>query len=155
MNLPQVISGQPSYLLWLVAGMFCLFLNLLVFEPTIAALGIAAIITAIAALSINSFGIQLLIWSILSVALAVILRGMVPRESHDLDPPTKAEVSVSIPRGGMGEVAYEGTLWSARCQVSDVAIVAGQTVYVVGRQDNTLLVMPTPYAGSNAVNRTA
>jgi membrane protein implicated in regulation of membrane protease activity len=135
--------------------MFCLFLNLLVFEPTIAALGIAAIITAIAALSINSFGIQLLIWSILSVALAVILRGMVPRESHDLDPPTKAEVSVSIPRGGMGEVAYEGTLWSARCQVSDVAIAAGQTVYVVGRQDNTLLVMPTPYAGSNAVNRTA
>jgi membrane protein implicated in regulation of membrane protease activity len=135
--------------------MFCLFLNLLVFEPTIAALGIAAIITAIAALSINSFGIQLLIWSILSVALAVILRGMVPRESRDLDPPTKAEVSVSIPRGGMGEVAYEGTLWSARCQVSDVAIAAGQTVYVVGRQDNTLLVMPTPYAGSNAVNRTA
>lgn len=135
--------------------MFCLFLNLLVFEPTIAALGIAAIITAIAALSINSFGIQLLIWSILSVALAVILRGMVPRESHDLDPPTKAEVSVSIPRGGLGEVAYEGTLWSARCQVSDVAIAAGQTVYVVGRQDNTLLVMPTPYAGSNAVNRTA
>lgn len=153
MNVPQVISGQPSYLLWLAAGIFCLFLNLLVFEPTIAALGIAAIITAIAALTIKSFGIQLLIWSILSVALAILLRGMVPRESHDLDPPTEAEVSVSIPQGGLGEVAYEGTLWTARCQISDVAIAAGQTVYVVGRQDNTLLVMPAPYAGNQVVNR--
>ncbi len=155
MNLPQVISSQPYYLLWLAAGMFCLFLNLWVFEPTIAALGVAAIITAIAALSINSFGIQLLIWGILSVALAILLRGMVPRGSRDLDPPTEAEVSVSIPKGGMGEVAYEGTLWTARCQVSDVAIAAGQTVYVVGRQGNTLLVMPAPYSGTKVIDRTA
>ncbi|WP_448604974.1 NfeD family protein [Thermoleptolyngbya sp.] len=148
----QSVFNQPAYLLWLVGGMCCLFLNLLVFEPTITALGIAAIITSIAALSLPSVGLQMMLWGILSVALAIVMRGMVPQSSKDLAAPSEAQVSVTIPRGGVGEVTYEGTIWSARSQVSDVAIAVGQTVHVVGRQGNTLIVLPAGFVQDSPVS---
>lgn len=118
---------------------------MLVGEPTLSALGIGAFITAIASLTVKDPGIQWLIWGILSVALAVVFRGLVPKESKDLAPSTEAEVSKAIPSGGLGEVTYEGSYWSARCQISDVAIAVGQTVHVIGRQGNTLIVLPTTF----------
>jgi membrane protein implicated in regulation of membrane protease activity len=118
---------------------------MLIVDPTLSALGISAIITAIASLSVNSLGIQLLIWGILSIALAVIFRGLVPRESKDLLPSVEAEVSQTIPKGGLGEVSYEGSYWSARCQISDISVDKGQIVHVVGRQGNTLIVLPVSF----------
>lgn len=141
------LYSQPPYQIWLLAGLLGLGVNLLLFEPTIAALSIAAIITSIAALSINSVTVQILIWAILSVTIALVLRGFVPAESAPgLEDPAEAEVCTTIPRGGTGEVSYEGSYWSARCQISDVAISAGQTVHVIGREGNTLIVMPIPSA---------
>lgn len=139
------ISSQNVHLVWLVLGMVLLAVSLLVFEPIIAALGFAAIITAIAALSVKSFSTQLLLWGILSTSLAIVMRGMVPKVSKELEPPSEGDVSMTIPRGGLGEVEYEGTTWSARCQLSDVAITAGQRVHVVGRQGNTLIVLPMTF----------
>lgn len=143
MNISQLLSAQPAHITWLVAGLGCLVVGVLVVEPTLSALGIAAIITAIASLSISQFGVQLLIWGILSVALAVVFRGFVPRESKDLLPSTEAVVATAIPPGGVGEVSYEGSFWSARSTLPDVAIAVGQTVQVVGRQGNTLVVAPS------------
>lgn len=124
---------------------------MLIAEPTLSALGIAGIITAIASLTIDELGVQLLIWGVLSVALAVVFRGLVPRESKDLLPALEAEVSQLIPKGGAGEVHYEGSYWAARCQISDIAIDAGQTVQVVGRQGNTLVVLPTTFPDEDAI----
>lgn len=139
------IVNQPAHILWLIFGLGCLGISLLAFEPTVAALGLAAVITAIVALSVQQFGVQLLLWGILSTALAIVMRGLVPKESPDLKPSDEAEVSLTIPPGGEGEVSYEGSLWSARCQISDTAIAAGQLVYVVGRHGNTLIVLPIRY----------
>lgn len=144
-TMQQWFLGQPAHVLWLLFGLGCLGVSLVAFEPTVAAFGLAAIITAIAAFSVPAFGVQLLIWGILSIALAVVMRGLVPKESKALKPPEEGEVSIAIPPGGEGEVSYEGTFWSARCQISDIAIPAGQMVQVVGRQGNTLIVMPTTY----------
>ncbi len=149
MDLLQWITTQPGYLLWVLVGVLLLAVTLLVFEPTIVALGVAAMITGVAAFTVRDFGLQLLLWGVLSICLSAVLRAFVPRESRDLRPPSKAEVSISIPAGGEGEVTYEGTFWSARCQVSDVAIAAGSRVFVLGRQGNTLIVMPeTPTSPS-------
>jgi membrane protein implicated in regulation of membrane protease activity len=76
------------------------------------------------------------------------MRGMVPKESSDLRPSTEAEVVIDIPPGYAGEVAYEGSLWKARCQVSDIAIPTGEQVHVVGRRGNTLIVIPTRFLDS-------
>ncbi|MBD1910745.1 MULTISPECIES: NfeD family protein [unclassified Leptolyngbya] len=139
------LYSQPPYQIWLLAGLLGLGVNLLLFEPTIAALSLAAIITSIAALSIVNVTVQILVWATLSVTIALVLRGFVPAQSAPgLEEPSDAEVRITIPRGGTGEVTYEGSFWSARCQISDVTIGAGQTVHVVGREGNTLIVMPIP-----------
>jgi membrane protein implicated in regulation of membrane protease activity len=143
-DLTQTLSN--IHILWLVGGFVFLGLGLVIGEPVAAALGIAAIITAIAALSVPSIIMQLLIWGVLSVALSIVLRGMVPKVSKDLRSNIEATVSETIPKGGLGVVAYEGAIWKARCQISDIAITSGQIVHVVGRQGNTLIVLPTTFA---------
>ncbi len=143
----QWISTQPAYMVWLLLGLMLLATSTIALEPIVAAIGIAAIVTAIAALTVPSVAIQLLIWGLLSVAMAMLLRSFVPKQSQDLSPPSEGQVSATIPRGGVGEVSYEGSYWSARCQVSDVTLTAGETVYVVGRQGNTLIVLPIGQRG--------
>ncbi|NEQ97149.1 MAG: NfeD family protein [Cyanothece sp. SIO2G6] len=139
------LSNQPNYNLWLFGGLVGLAFGMFIGEPGIAAIGLAAIITAIAAITIPQLSLQLIIWVILSLALAVVMRGMVPQESSELKPSTEAEVVIDIPPGYVGEVAYEGSLWRARCQVSDIAIPTGEQVQVVGRKGNTLIVIPTRF----------
>ncbi len=147
-DLLESLSSQPAHTLWLLSGLCFLGLEMLVGEPSIAALGLAAIITAVVALSVKTVSTQILIWGILAIALSVLFRGMMPNESKDLSHPTEALVAASIPPGGVGQVTYEGTIWMARCQISDVAIASGQTVHVVGRQANTLIVLPTVFPDS-------
>jgi membrane protein implicated in regulation of membrane protease activity len=142
----QALALSNIHILWLIGGFVFLALGLMIGEPVAAALGIAAIITAIAALTVSSISIQLLIWGVLSIALSVVLRGMVPKKSKDLRSNIEAIVSETIPKGGLGVVSYEGAIWKARCQISDITVTPGQTVHVVGRQGNTLLVMPTTFA---------
>lgn len=155
MDFLELLQSQPAHILWLLAGLGFLGIAMMIAEPTISALGFAAIITAIAALTVSQFGTQLLIWGILSVSLAGVLQGLVPRESKELEPATEAEVSEAIPPNGVGEVTYEGSYWRARCQVSDVAIAVGQIVHVIGRQGNTLIVLPSTFPDHSIFDQTA
>lgn len=142
MGLSELLRQQPAYLLWLLGGLGFVGMAMLVGEPTLAALGFAAVITAIVAITIPTFGVQLFVWAILSFSLAIVFRGLVPRQAQSLQPSQEGKVITHIPPRGEGEVSYEGTYWQARCQISDMAIAVGTTVYVVGRQGNTLIVLP-------------
>jgi membrane protein implicated in regulation of membrane protease activity len=144
-NFLQLFSSQPAHILWVLSGLMFLILCIPIGEPGIAALGFAAILTAIVSLTVPDFTVQLLIWGVLAISLALIMRGMMPNQSRELDPPAEAKVSESIPPGGLGEVAYEGSLWRARCQVSDIEIGVGQIVHVIDRQGNTLIVLPSTF----------
>ena len=135
----------PAHTLWLLGGMLCLALGMLIPEPSIPALGIAAIITAIAALNVPSALAQMLLWGVLSLTLASFMRWLMPKEAKTLKHDTEAWVRTAIPVAGVGRVIYEGALWQARCQMQDVAIAPQQRVYVVGREGTTLLVIPTNY----------
>lgn len=139
------IASQSSHTLWILGGVAFLGLGLFVGEPSLAAIGLAAIITAIAALSVPSVSIQLILWSVLSVSLAVVMRGMVPQQETDFRRQVEAEVTDLIPPGRAGEVAFEGSLWKAKCQIPDVEVPAGEIVHVVGRQANTLIVLPLSF----------
>ena len=129
--------------------MLCLALGTLIPEPSIPALGIAAIITAIAALSIPSPWAQMILWGVLSLSLSSLMRSLMPKEAKSLKHDTEAWVRTTIPANGIGRVIYEGTLWQARCQVPDIAIGPQQRVYVVDRQGNTLFVIPANYPDLN------
>ncbi len=142
MSIWDVLSNQSNHTLWLISGLVFLGLGALVGDPGVAAIGFAAIITAIVALSVPSLSIQLMIWSILSIALAVILRGLVSRKPQPMRWQTEAEVTTMIPEGRTGEVSFEGTLWQAKCDSPHLQVLKGELVNVVGRQGNTLIVMP-------------
>jgi membrane protein implicated in regulation of membrane protease activity len=146
-NLTELMTDQP-YALWLALGFLFLLLGTLVGEPVVASLGIAALITAMAALTVPSVTTQIVIWGVLSIALAVVLRGMVPKQAKDLLPSTHAMVTETIPSGGSGLVSYNGALWKARCQISDITLAPGEAVQVVSRQGLTLIVLPTTFPES-------
>lgn len=141
----QFLSEQRSYA-WLLAGLLFLGLGAVVGEPVVASLGIAALITAIAAITVKSLAIELILWGVLAICIIIVLRGMVPKENRDLSPDAEATVSEIIPKGGVGIVTYEGSLYKARCQISDIMIMPGEIVQVVARQGLTLIVMPTNFS---------
>jgi membrane protein implicated in regulation of membrane protease activity len=141
----QLLSEQRSYA-WLLAGLLFLGMGAMVGEPVVASLGIAALITAIAAITVKSLVLELVLWAVLTICLIIVMRGMVPKENRDLSPDAEATVSEIIPKGGVGIVTYEGSLYKARCQISDIMIMPGEIVQVVARQGLTLIVMPTNFA---------
>lgn len=53
----------------------------------------------------------------------------------------EAIVSEKILPGQPGRVRFQGTWWPARCE-QDLTLLAGEVVYVVGRENITLLVQP-------------
>lgn len=150
----QPLLSQPPHVLWLLTGLIFLVLCIPIAEPSIAALGFAALLTALISLYFPSVLIQIIVWGILTVGIALIFRGLVPNRSPQLEPSPIAEVSETIPPGGVGEVSYDGSLWRARCQISDVELRAGQPVHVVSRQGNTLTVLPATFQDQAVVDRT-
>jgi membrane protein implicated in regulation of membrane protease activity len=143
-TLPNLLALTVGPWPWLIWGLGLLGVSLLIPEPTIVSLGCASLVTALIALTITSLPKQLLVWGILSAAFILIFRGLVPRQARTLAPDRYARVREAIPAGGVGRVFYEGGLWQARCQISDVAIAPAETVTVVSRQGNTLIVTPLP-----------
>lgn len=133
-------------LLWLIAGVI-----LCVMEFTLPTafveftMGISAIVIALLLLAMPqlSFGVQVVLWLILSVGLTLVSRRFVSRKL----PPTmenevEAQTLTEIPAGEMGRVLYEGNSWAARCGDEAMAIAPSRRVLVVGRKGNTLIVMP-------------
>jgi membrane protein implicated in regulation of membrane protease activity len=127
---------------WLILGLILIAISLVIPNPITAAFGFAGLITALVALSVPILAKQLLIWAILSGAILLIFYGLVPQNSKSLESAQQAEVAVPILAGKVGKVMCNGVQWNARCQISDAVISAGQTVTIVGRQGNTLIVLP-------------
>lgn len=142
--LTQTVGPTP----WLVGGCFLLALSLLAPNPTTTALGLAGLVTSVVAVSISALPSQLLIWGVLSAAFTLIMRGLLPQESKELEAARTARVCDAIAPGEIGRVHYEGAIWHARCQISDVAIAPHAQVAVIERQGNTLIVMPIPTSRS-------
>lgn len=144
MNFAELLTLTVGPTPWLIGSCVLLGLSLMVPEPTTAALGLAGLVTAIATLRISALPSQLLMWGVLSATLTLIMRAMLPQESQELAAARTARVQDAIAPGQLGRVYYEGALWHARCQISDVAIAPDTRVAVVDRQGNTLIVLPMP-----------
>lgn len=143
-NFIQFLADQNPSLLWLLAGLGLLMISLFIHHPLLLSMGGAGVCTAAVSLRVPVLSQQFLVWGILSIAIALSLRTFVPKESPALDHDITARVSTPIAPQGIGKVFYEGALWNARCQMSDVYLSAGDAVSVVARQGNTLIVTPIP-----------
>lgn len=133
-------------LFWLIAGVVLCLMEL--FLPTAfveATLGVSALLVALIALVVPSLTIQIGLWLVFSVATVLGLRRFLPKGTpYTLAESTEARTLTAIAPGETGRVIYEGNSWQARCEDRAVQIAENQTVIVVGRRGNTLLILPDP-----------
>lgn len=134
--------GTPFF--WLIAGVILCIMEFTL--PTAfveLTLGISAIIVAGFALVVPNFALQVGLWLVLSVLANILLRRLVPKQTHrKIADATEAQTLTEIPPGQPGRVLYEGNSWQARCDDEQLAIAPNQKVYVIRRQGTTLIVMP-------------
>ena len=158
MNVPPLLLqllGQnllSNSALWLITGITFLGLSLLIPRPTISAMGVAAILTGIISLLVPyrlNLTLQLILWGVLFIIQAVLLRRLVPPKVKALEQPSVAQVVRDIPPGGIGQVDCEGTLWNARCQNPATALNRHENVRVVHREGTTLIVVPATASDPN------
>lgn len=130
---------------WILLGVVLCVMELMV--PTAfleSALGVSAIAVGLLTMLLPfAFSWQVALWMVLSLMLFWLLRRFSPkRQPPALMDATEARTITSIPPGQSGRVMYEGNSWPACCSDRELAIATNQTVIVVGRQGNTLIVMP-------------
>ncbi|MEM9267260.1 MAG: NfeD family protein [Cyanobacteria bacterium P01_F01_bin.13] len=134
-----------SAIFWILLGVALCVMELMI--PTAfveSALGVSAIAVGLLLMLVPvPLGWQVALWMVLSLLMFGALRRFSPRrQSPALMDATEARTITSIPPGQSGRVMYEGNSWPACCSDREVAIATNQTVIVVGRQGNTLIVMP-------------
>lgn len=129
---------------WILLGLFLCILEL-VFPTAFVELvmGLSALLMAFASLVIPSFGIQVLLWMIISLIGVFGIRRFLPHKLPKiLRNAEEAKTLTAIAPGTTGRVQYEGNPWQARCQDQTMEIAAGTQVMVVDRDGTTLIVMP-------------
>ncbi len=134
-----------SAIFWILLGVALCGMELMI--PTAfleSALGVSAIAVGLLLMVLSvPLSWQIALWMAFSLVLFWALRRFAPRRQPPaLMDSTEARTITSIPPGQSGRVMYEGNSWPACCSDRDVAIATNQTVIVIGRQGNTLIVMP-------------
>ncbi len=134
-----------SAIFWILLGVALCGMELMI--PTAfleSALGVSAIAVGLLLMVLSvPLSWRIALWMAFSLVLFWALRRFAPRRQPPaLMDSTEARTITSIPPGQSGRVMYEGNSWPACCSDRDVAIATNQTVIVIGRQGNTLIVMP-------------
>ncbi len=125
-------------LLWAIAGIVLVILEMVSVTFVLVFFGIGALITAVAvALGVESFAIQAIVFSVSSLLLLVLLRKGAKSlfsGTKDLPPDhlgARVLVTKEIPAKGEGKVEYRGTVWIAFTDTGE-AVPAGSMVEIVG-----------------------
>jgi membrane protein implicated in regulation of membrane protease activity len=134
--------------LWLAVGIGLIVFEVFLPELVAGPVGVAALMMAgLAFLGIPDW-IQVVVWLVLSFGLILLGRKLMPHGNVvELEESREARAVSTIPPGEKGRVSYQGSVWNARCNITTLEIPAGQDLYVVERQGNTLIVMPAKLLG--------
>jgi membrane protein implicated in regulation of membrane protease activity len=128
--------------LWLISGAILCLME--VFIPTAfveLAMGLSAIVVAFL-VGFIPLGWQVAIWMGLSLLLIFLARSFLPKRKHyTIRDATSGQTLTEIAPGETGRVLFEGNSWQARNE-SSLFILPDRKVAIVGREGNTLIVMP-------------
>jgi membrane protein implicated in regulation of membrane protease activity len=106
-------------------------------------MGLSAILVAFASLLLPQFGLQVLLWMVVSLVSVLLVRRYLPRKVPQiLQESVEATTLTAIAPGEKGRVLHEGSPWAARCEDIGAAIAPKTKVIVVGREGTTLVVIP-------------
>lgn len=121
-KLPSNFKFVPA-----IAGVISLLISLFVFSANI----------------VPRFNYLIAYWMGLSAASIIWVRPMFLKRTKFSDrDATEAKTMTEILPGKIGRVLYEGSLWQARCDDRTLQVPSNQTVYVLRREGNTLIVAP-------------
>jgi membrane protein implicated in regulation of membrane protease activity len=152
LTLPLLATTPAVYLLspvllWSIAGAILCLMEF--FFPTAFIefmMGISALLVAGVCLLIPGvpFTLQVALWLVFSVVSVVLSRRFLsPKRPVALPGEDRqGETLTEILPGRTGRVLYEGNSWRAKCGDEERAIAPNETVYVIGSEGNTLIVMP-------------
>ncbi len=141
------LTLSPS-LLWLIASVILCLMEL-IFPTAFVALmmGISAGLVALIALVLPQFSLQVVLWLILSTLLIILSRRFFSpkKKLSQLGDDKEGKTLTVIPAGESGRVLYEGNSWRAKCADENLMLNSEESVYIVGRQGTTLIVLPKKY----------
>ncbi|MGK7876481.1 MAG: NfeD family protein [Xenococcaceae cyanobacterium] len=133
-------------ILWLIAGSILCLMEF-VFPSAFVEfmMGISALLVAALSLVVPYFPLQVALWLVFSTTLVFLSRRFFTPKHRvsSIGDDREGETLTAIPPGKTGRVLYEGNSWRAKCEYSQKAIAPKQKVYVVRREGNTLIVLPS------------
>ena len=143
---------MSTTLFWIIAGGI-LCMTEFIFPTAFVSfmMGIAALLVAIASLFVPQFTLLMGLWLILATGLIILSRRLfTPKRKVAVTGDDSDAIAISgIPAGTTGRVLYEGNSWQAKCADETRDIAPNESVYVVQKQGNTLIVLPNKMLDSN------
>lgn len=108
-------------------------------------MGIAAFVVAIFSLFLPQYTLLMGLWLILATGLTILSRRFfTPKRKVAVTGDETEAIAVSgIPAGTTGRVLYEGNSWRAKCADETRDIAPNEPVYVLQKQGNTLIILPS------------
>lgn len=133
-------------LFWLVVGGILCSMEF-VFPTAFVSfmMGIAALMVAIVSLFLPQYTILMGLWLIFATGLTILSRRLfTPKRKISITGDDSEATAISgIPAGSAGRVLYEGNSWRAKCADKTRDIAPNEAVFVVSKQGNTLIVLPS------------
>lgn len=132
-------------LFWLIAGVILCSMEM-VFPTAFVSfmMGAAALLVAIVSLFLPQYTLLTGLWLIFSTGLIILSRRLfTPKRRISLTgDDSEATAITGIPAGNWGRVLYEGNSWRAKCADETRDLAPNESVYVVAKKGNTLIVLP-------------
>lgn len=133
-------------LVWIIIGGILCSMEL-VFPTAFVSfmMGIAALLVAVVSLFLPQYTLLVGLWLLFSTALIIFSRRLfTPKRKISITGDDSEATAIGgIPAGSTGRVLYEGNSWRAKCADETRDIAPSEPVYVVSKQGNTLIVLPS------------
>lgn len=108
-------------------------------------MGIAALLVAIVSIYLPQLTLLIGLWLLFSTGLILLSRRLfTPKRRISITGDDSEATAISgIPAATVGRVLYEGNSWRAKCADETRDIAPNEPVYVVRKQGNTLIILPS------------
>ena len=108
-------------------------------------MGIAALLVAIVSIFLPQLTLLIGLWLLFSTGLILLSRRLfTPKRRMSITGDDLEATAISgIPAATVGRVLYEGNSWQAKCADETRDIAPNEPVYVVRKQGNTLIILPS------------
>lgn len=136
---------NPTLFWIIVGGILC---SMEVVFPTAFVsfmFGIAALMVAVVSLFLPQYTLLMGLWLIFATGLIILSRRLfTPKRKISITGDDSEAIAIGgIPAGSAGRVLYEGNSWRAKCADETRDIAPNEAVFVVRKQGNTLIILPS------------